>query len=48
MTGQIYLIRGSIRGPLARVIGLVIILSTIMSLPMLLRALVGMTMSLGH
>jgi hypothetical protein len=48
VAGQIYLIRGSIRGPLARVVGLLLILFTIVCLPILLRALVGMSMNLGH
>jgi hypothetical protein len=48
VAGQIPLIRGSIQGPLARIVGLLLILLTIMGIPVLLRALVGMSMSLGH
>jgi hypothetical protein len=48
LAGQIYLILGSVRGPLARLIGLVLIVSTILCMPMLLRGLVGMGMNLGH
>jgi hypothetical protein len=48
ITGQIYLIFGSIRGPLARLIGLALIVSTIVCLPALLRKLAGMCINLGH
>jgi hypothetical protein len=48
IAGQIPLIRGTIQGPLARIVGLLLILFTIMGIPVLLRALVGMSMSLGH
>jgi hypothetical protein len=48
IAGQIYLVRGSIRGLLARVVGLLLIIATIVCVPMLLRALVGMSMNLGH
>jgi hypothetical protein len=48
IAGQVYLIGGSISGPLARVIGLLLILSTIVGVPMLLRGLVGLSINLGH
>jgi hypothetical protein len=46
--GQIYLIGGSIRGPLARLLGIILILTTILCVPILLRGLAGMGMNLGH
>jgi hypothetical protein len=48
VTGQIMLIRGSIRGLPARLIGLALILFTILCLPIALRSLVGLGMNLGH
>ena len=48
LTGQLPLIRGSMEGPLARLVGLLLILFTILLIPVLLRALVGMSMSLGR
>jgi hypothetical protein len=48
VTGQIRLIRVSIRGLLARAIGLALILFTILCLPVALRSLVGLGMNLGH
>jgi hypothetical protein len=48
IAGEIYLIRGTIRGPLARLIGVLMILSLIVGLPIMFRVLVGMTMNLGH
>ena len=41
VTGQVFLIRGSIRGLLARAIGLALIMFTILGLPIVLRSLVG-------
>jgi hypothetical protein len=48
IAGEIYLIRGSIRGPLARLLGLLLIFCTIACIPILLRGLVGLGMNLGH
>lgn len=48
IVGEINLIRGSIRGPLARLLGFLLILSAIVCVPILLRVLVGLGMSLGH
>lgn len=48
IAGQIPLVRGAIQGPLARILGLLIILSTIIFSPLVLRAVVGMSMNLGH
>jgi hypothetical protein len=48
VAGQIYLIRGSVRGPLVRVIGLLLMLSAVGAIPVLLRVLVGLGMNLGH
>jgi hypothetical protein len=48
LVGEISLIRVSIRGPVARAIGLVIIVATILSVPILLRGLVGLSLNLGH
>jgi hypothetical protein len=46
--GQLYLIRGTLRGPLARVVGIVLIVFTIVCLPVLLRGLLGLGMHLGR
>jgi hypothetical protein len=48
VAGEIPLIRGRIQGPPARLIGLLLILLTILLIPVLLRALVGLSMSLGR
>jgi len=48
LAGQVYLVLGSIRGPLARLVGLVLIVFTILGMPMLLRWLVGLGINLGH
>jgi len=48
IVGRINLIRGSLEGPLVRLLGAFLILSPIICLPVILRWLVGMTMNLGH
>jgi hypothetical protein len=48
VAGEIPLIRGWIQGPPARLVGLLLILFTILLIPVLLRALVGISMSLGR
>jgi hypothetical protein len=48
IVGEINLIRGSIRGPLARLLGVLLIVSAIVFIPILLRGLVGLGMNLGH
>ena len=48
IAGQVPLIRGTIRGPLVRVAGLLWIVSTLVFLPMVLRALAGLAMNLGR
>jgi len=48
IAGQIPLIRGEIHGPLARLVGLFLIMFTILSIPFLLRTLIGMSLNLGH
>jgi hypothetical protein len=48
IVGQVDIGRFSLPGPLARLMGAFLILCPIMGLPLILRWLVGMTMSLGH
>lgn len=47
IAGQIPLIRGSVRGPFARVVGVVLIVFAVACFPILLRVLVGLSMNLG-
>jgi hypothetical protein len=48
IAGRMPLIRGELHGPPARIVGLLLIVFTILAIPVLLRALVGMTLNLGH
>jgi hypothetical protein len=48
ITGQLSLIRGSIQGAVARLLGVLLIVSVVFGLPIYLRLLVGWSMNLGH
>jgi hypothetical protein len=48
VAGEMPLFRGRIQGPPARLVGMLLLVFTILLIPVLLRALVGMSMSLGR